>query len=95
MAMYGYARVSTTDPDLTIQLDALKAAGCTIIRAEKVTGTTAAGREELATLLDGEEADNRSHRGYEAESAGPWRERDCQATGNWPGQRVSGHSADC
>ena len=53
MAMYGYARVSTTDQDLTVQLDALKAAGHTIIRAEKVTGTTAAGREELATLLDG------------------------------------------
>jgi hypothetical protein len=31
---------------------ALKAAGCTVIRAEKVTGTTTAGREELATLLD-------------------------------------------
>jgi DNA invertase Pin-like site-specific DNA recombinase len=52
MATYGYARVSTTDQDLTVQMEALKAAGCTVIRAEKVTGTTTAGRQELATLLD-------------------------------------------
>jgi DNA invertase Pin-like site-specific DNA recombinase len=52
MAMYGYARVSTTDQDLGVQLDALTRAGCTVIRAEKVTGTTREGREELATLLD-------------------------------------------
>ncbi len=52
MAVYGYARVSTTDQDLDIQLNALKAAGATIIRAEKVTGTKLAGRSELRTLLD-------------------------------------------
>ena len=34
---YGYARVSTTDQDLTIQLEALEKAGCTIIRQEKVS----------------------------------------------------------
>jgi DNA invertase Pin-like site-specific DNA recombinase len=52
MAVYGYARVSTTDQDLTVQVDALKAAGCEVVRAEKITGTTRQGRKELDTLLD-------------------------------------------
>ncbi|PNG26219.1 recombinase family protein [Methylocella silvestris] len=52
MATYGYARVSTTDQDLALQKKALKAAGCTIIRAEKMTGTKLVGRTELRTLLD-------------------------------------------
>lgn len=52
MAIYGYARVSTTDQDLTVQREALKRAGCGIIRAEKMTGTKLAGRTELRTLLD-------------------------------------------
>ena len=50
--LYGYARVSTFDQDLAIQEQALKAAGCTVIRAEKVSGTTRDGRTELQTLLD-------------------------------------------
>ncbi len=50
--VYGYARVSTTDQDLSIQETALRAAGCTVIRSEKVTGTTREGRTELATLMD-------------------------------------------
>ena len=52
MARYGYARVSTTDQDLTIQVTKLKEAGCEVIRQEKITGTTRDGRTELLTLLD-------------------------------------------
>jgi len=52
MAVYGYARVSTTDQDLTHQEETLKAAGCDVVRSEKVTGTKREGRSELATLMD-------------------------------------------
>jgi DNA invertase Pin-like site-specific DNA recombinase len=50
--LYGYARVSTTDQDLTIQEAALRGAGCTILRSEKKTGTTTEGRTELQTLIE-------------------------------------------
>ncbi|PGH52755.1 integrase [Azospirillum palustre] len=48
----GYARVSTTDQDLTVQLEALKAAGCEVVRSEKVSGTSREGRSVLEGILD-------------------------------------------
>ena len=48
---YGYARVSTIDQDLSIQNAALTAAGCELVRAEKVSGTSRAGRDELELLM--------------------------------------------
>src|SRR5712664_833153 len=52
MALYGYARVSTADQDCTLQEHALRAAGCVVIRAEKVSATRREGRTELAVLLE-------------------------------------------
>ncbi len=52
MTTIGYARVSTSDQDLTIQLAALNAAGCEVIRQEKASGTTTAGRQELKTVIE-------------------------------------------
>ena len=49
---YGYARVSSSGQDLTIQVEALTKAGCETIRQEKVSGTSTQGRDELNTLLD-------------------------------------------
>jgi len=50
--MYGYARVSSIDQDLSIQRAALKAAGCTVIRAERASGTSRKGRSELAIMME-------------------------------------------
>jgi hypothetical protein len=50
MAIYGYVRVSTTDQDLSIQVEKLTATGCTVVREEKVSGTSRNGRNELETL---------------------------------------------
>ncbi|MDO9503197.1 recombinase family protein [Falsiroseomonas sp.] len=48
----GYARVSATDQNLSLQVAALTAAGCSVIRTEKRSGTTTTGRTELATVLE-------------------------------------------
>jgi DNA invertase Pin-like site-specific DNA recombinase len=52
MTILGYARVSTTDQTTDTQVERLKAAGCSVVRTEKVSGKSRDGRAELATLLD-------------------------------------------
>jgi DNA invertase Pin-like site-specific DNA recombinase len=52
MPLYGYARVSSLDQDLTLQEEVLRAAGCHIVRAEKRSGAGREGRTELRLLLD-------------------------------------------
>ncbi|HIP24828.1 MAG TPA: recombinase family protein [Rhodobacteraceae bacterium] len=51
MTRIGYARVSTTDQDLDIQIAKLKAAGCEIVRSETGSGASRKGRAELETVL--------------------------------------------
>ena len=50
--LIGYARVSTTGQDTATQEAKLKAAGCTLIRTETVSGGSRDGRTELASILD-------------------------------------------
>lgn len=52
MALYGYARVSSSDQDFSLQEQALRAAGCEVVRSEKVSATSRHGRTELQVLLD-------------------------------------------
>lgn len=52
MTKIGYARVSTTDQDLDVQLAKLKDQGCEIVRSEKVSGASRDGRSELKTVID-------------------------------------------
>jgi DNA invertase Pin-like site-specific DNA recombinase len=49
---YGYARVSTSEQDLTIQRESLLKAGCEVIREEKQSGTSLDKRTQLQMLLE-------------------------------------------
>jgi DNA invertase Pin-like site-specific DNA recombinase len=49
--IHGYARVSTADQDLAIQIDALQRAGAERIHQEKRSGTSKEGRAALAAVL--------------------------------------------
>ena len=48
----GYARVSSTDQDLSIQIETLEKNGCEKIFQEKVSGTSTQGRNELKDCLE-------------------------------------------
>lgn len=50
--LVGYARVSSTGQSLEVQLDALAAAGCDKVFAEKVSGRSTTGRDQLAEAMD-------------------------------------------
>jgi DNA invertase Pin-like site-specific DNA recombinase len=50
--LIGYARVSTIGQDTATQEVKLKAAGCTLIRTETVSGGSRSGRNELASILE-------------------------------------------
>jgi DNA invertase Pin-like site-specific DNA recombinase len=52
MSLIGYARVSSADQSVANQIKQLKAAGCNVVRQEKVSGKSRDGRSELATILD-------------------------------------------
>jgi DNA invertase Pin-like site-specific DNA recombinase len=52
MALIGYARVSTDDQNLALQLDALRSAGCEVVHEDKASGVLN-GRKGLVEALKG------------------------------------------
>ncbi|GJE78111.1 recombinase family protein [Methylorubrum suomiense] len=56
--LIGYARVSTVDQNLDLQLDALRRAGCDRIFEEKRSGKAGTNRPELGRALDFLRADD-------------------------------------
>ena len=56
--LIGYARVSSTGQDLTVQEEALRAAGCEQIYAEKKSGRAAADRVALTDAIKAARADD-------------------------------------
>jgi DNA invertase Pin-like site-specific DNA recombinase len=56
MATIGYARVSTKDQSLDIQIEQLEAAGCTKIFREKVSGSQVDNRPKLRRMISVVEA---------------------------------------
>ena len=52
MTQVGYARVSSTGQSLEIQEEQLRAAGCEKLFAEKRSGTSAEGRDQLQAALE-------------------------------------------
>lgn len=51
MSLIGYARVSSSGQSLDVQLEQLQEAGCEKVFAEKRSGTTTDGREQLELAL--------------------------------------------
>lgn len=52
MTVVGYARVSSADQNLDLQLEKLEAAGAVKIFAEKISGARMEGREQLQAMID-------------------------------------------
>ena len=52
MAKYGYARVSSLSQSTDLQTKALLDAGRTVVRTEKLSGSSRDGRDELVNILD-------------------------------------------
>lgn len=52
MSVYGYARVSSLSQSNESQIERLRAAGCSVVRAEAASGRSRDGRTELEFLLE-------------------------------------------